>query len=104
MQNDLVLSSIPISELKEDLRSIITETIQTELTRLHESNTAKDSKLLTRDDAAKFIGISLPTLNEWTKQGLIPGYRIGSRVRYKREELEQSLLAIRTLKRKEGGI
>jgi excisionase family DNA binding protein len=54
------------------------------------------SELLTRKEAADLLGVSLPTLNDWTKNGIVQGYRIASRVRYKKSELESSLKIIRT--------
>ena len=55
-------------------------------------------ELLTRVEAAHLLGITLPTLREYTKRGLVVGYRIASRVRYKRSEVLGSLQQIRTPK------
>ena len=87
-------------ELKEYLRAIVKDEFadylkaQTNSTPTPQPNT----DLLTRNEAAKVLGVSLPTLNEWSKSGVIIGYRIASRVRYKRDELEQSLLQMQTKK------
>jgi hypothetical protein len=48
-----------------------------------------------RKQAAKLLKISLPTLSEWSKSGIVKGYRIATRVRYKRRELE---LAVKAMK------
>lgn len=50
-----------------------------------------EEKLLTRMEVAKLLGVTLPTINDWTKKGLIVGYRIGNRVRYKHSEILESL-------------
>lgn len=50
--------------------------------------------LITRQEAAKFLKVSLPTLGKWTKQGVIKGYYIGDSVRYKYNEIEKSLKEI----------
>jgi len=42
---------------------------------------------ITRKEAIKILGITLPTLRAWTVAGMIPSYRISSRVRYKRSEV-----------------
>ncbi len=55
-----------------------------------------ETELLTRKEAAKLLGVSLVTIQDWTKTGKITGYRIASRIRYKRHELETSLLQIKT--------
>lgn len=55
-----------------------------------------DGELLTRQQVAERLKISLPTLNELTKSGKITGYRIGNRVRYKAPEVQQALTQINT--------
>jgi len=54
---------------------------------------------LTRQQAADKLMISLPTLNELTKGGKLPGYRIGNRLRYKATEIQQALTQIKTGKK-----
>ena len=50
---------------------------------------------LTRKEVAKILKISLPTLNEWNKLGILKPYRIGRLVRYKSAELEEALTRIK---------
>lgn len=85
----------------EQLITVISETVKNELNKHYQSlptppTTDQDTELLTRQQAAKVLGISLPTLNEWSKSGIITGYRISTRVRYKKSELEKSLLQMQT--------
>lgn len=78
------------TEISEDVFNKISCLIQTAQTpRLQ-------TELITRKEAAKVLGVSLPTINDWTKTGKITGYRIGSRIRYKRNEIENSLSQIKT--------
>lgn len=49
------------------------------------------TELITRREAAHLLGVSLPTLHLWSKSGQIPAYRINTRVRYKKAELETAL-------------
>ena len=46
---------------------------------------------LTRGEVSKYLQISLPTLHSYVKQGLIKSYRIGGKVRFKQEEVDQAL-------------
>ncbi|RZK25717.1 MAG: helix-turn-helix domain-containing protein, partial [Flavobacterium sp.] len=46
------------------------------------------------EELAKFLKISLPTLDSYTKQGKIIAYRIGTKIRYKVEDLNKSLSKI----------
>ncbi len=65
-----------------------------------ETTNASDSKPLSRKEAAKLLGITLATLNAWTKQDRITAYRMGTRVYYKKEELISSLEKINHTKYK----
>jgi excisionase family DNA binding protein len=47
--------------------------------------------LLTREETAKLFSISLVTLWEWTRKDIIPAYRIGNKVRYKKTEVLNAL-------------
>lgn len=55
-----------------------------------------DFNYYTRKETAKRLKISLPTLNEYTKQGIIVGNRLGRRVLYRQSDIESALKAIRT--------
>ncbi|WP_423130620.1 helix-turn-helix domain-containing protein [Gaoshiqia sp. Z1-71] len=46
---------------------------------------------LTRQQTANYLQISLPTLHQYTKQGLINSYRIGNKIRYKLTEIEDTM-------------
>jgi excisionase family DNA binding protein len=57
---------------------------------------------LTRKETAKLLCISLPTLNEWTKTGILKAHRIGNRVLYKEKEVIEALVEVQTLKNGRG--
>ena len=50
-----------------------------------------NDKLLTRQETADLLSVSLVTLWDWDKKGLIPSYRIGNKVRYKKSEVLAAL-------------
>ena len=56
----------------------------------------QEAEFLTREEAAGILQISVKTLGQWTKDGTVTGYRIGSRVRIKKHEVEASLNQIKT--------
>ena len=82
----------------EELKTQISEDVFKKVAPLIQSvNTPKqETELLSRKEAARLLGVSLPTILDWTKTGKITGYRIASRVRYKRAEIENSLSQIKT--------
>lgn len=97
---DLVLTSIPLETIEERFSNVVEQKFQSLLSAIKEQKQEQQpNEFLSRKQAAKLLGISLVSLNEWTKTGLIKGYRIASRVRYKRAEIETSLCAIKTNRR-----
>lgn len=71
-----------------ELESLIGNVLQHELLKvLKPTPQAPKVKLLTRKETAKLLGISLPTLSEYTKQGKLTSYIIGSSIRYKEAEV-----------------
>jgi excisionase family DNA binding protein len=52
-------------------------------------------RLYTREEAANYFRISLPTLNNWSKSGILISYRLGNRVYYKQSEIESALVPTR---------
>lgn len=49
---------------------------------------------ITRQEAADTLHITLPTLLNWTMAGKVKGYRIGRRVLYKKNEINEAVNAI----------
>jgi excisionase family DNA binding protein len=87
MENFL-MSSIPLNELI----TVISETVKIEFERQNGLSTPQpDNEYITRKETAQILGISLPTLNEYTKRGLVPSFRIGSQIRYKKDEVLKSV-------------
>lgn len=95
MNEPIVLSPIPLPELLGE----ITKAVRTELDARNPATAPPAEELLTRDQAAQLLGITLPTLRDYTRRGYVAGYRIGTRVRYKRNEVLDSLQQMRTAKR-----
>lgn len=49
------------------------------------------SGYITRREVAKLFQISLVTVHDWTKKGILQAYKIANRVYYKQSEVESSL-------------
>jgi excisionase family DNA binding protein len=91
------ISIIQIS--KEELTNIVSEAVQGELAKLSNKHNPQSSNgYLTREETAKLLKISLPTLDRYTEIGIIQGYRLGSVIRYVRLEVEASLVRIQNNK------
>lgn len=58
------------------------------------SNSVEPPVYYTRKEAANILHISLPTLNKYTRIGVIPGVKIGTRVLYNAKVIEEACNAV----------
>lgn len=83
MSEKLILTSP--DELKQFISDSIKESLS-EISGSH-SNESSQSPLMTRQEVASILDVSLVTLNQWVKDGRIPKPRkIGKRVLFLRKE------------------
>ena len=94
--SNLILQSLTTEEFKNLVSECIRESFPNQ--KLAEET----QKYFTRKEVAKELHMSLPTLSERTKSGEIPAYRIGKRVLYNVEEVNQLIKQNSTLKYKKG--
>lgn len=90
MENSILIRNITTDELKEVIRSVIKEELQVLQSKRSESRN------FTRNEVVDLLKISLPTLQRDTQLGVIKGFRIGTRILYKSEDIEESLKSIPT--------
>jgi len=85
---------------RADIQDWIAQTIQQELSafRKPEPLAPDPDELVTRKQAAKYLGLSLATLHDYTVRGIVTAHRLGSRVRYRKGDLVNSLVQVRTVK------
>jgi excisionase family DNA binding protein len=100
MTQQVLLSPITLPELVSEITREVTRAMRAEVAAMPTTQPAAPEELLSRDQAAQLLAITLPTLREYTHKGLVNGYRIGTRVRYKRSEVIASLQRIRTSRNK----
>lgn len=93
----IILQGLSIPELKK----LLSEVVEEKLCQLPKYEKPKSKAVyLGRVEVAEMLKISLPTLNEWSKLGTLQSYRIGNRILYKAQEVEESLSAVKNLKYK----
>lgn len=79
--------SNPFQQLDERLERIEQILSRTEPAQINDT-------LLSKKEAAQLLGISLNTLDTYTKNKTIPCYGIGSKIVFKRNEVIGSLIRI----------
>ena len=82
----------------DQLQNLFSEAIRNELNKIQPPAPPDKEKYITRKETAQILGVSLVTIHSWTKTGLINGYRIGTRIRFKESEIMESLNKVQTLK------
>jgi len=86
-----------IYQLSNDqLHTVLSEVLKLEFSKFNNVTPPEEPEYITRKETAHILGVSLVTLNVWSKTGVIPAYRIESRVRYKKSEVLNSLTKVRT--------
>src|SRR5690606_8191718 len=90
MKNDITqVHNISPEEFKNEILS----GVQKQLENFSKNFKPKEPTLwITRKEAAELFGVSLVTIHNWTKEGVIRAYKIGTRVRFKKSEIEDILL------------
>lgn len=77
----------------EQLQNAIIQGVNSKLEELKKEFQPKQpTEYLTRQEVADLLQINLTTLWNWTNKGKLIAYGIGSRVYYKRHEVEKGLI------------
>jgi excisionase family DNA binding protein len=78
---------ISLEELENTIRKVIADSFRENQMSVPSKS---DNDYLTRMETAKLLRVTLPTLSDWTKRGILNSYRMGTRIRYKRSEVNES--------------
>ncbi len=79
----------------EELQNAILDGIKSQVDELRKDLQPETPiEWLTKNDVRALLKVNLSTVHNWTKNGKLKAYGIGSRVYYKRSEVEQSLIEI----------
>ncbi len=89
MKNLVQLENIDATQFKNEIINGVILALKNNASSLQLCG--QTDQLLTREETAKLLSVSLVTLWDWTKKDIIPAYRIGNKVRYKKSEVLQSL-------------
>ncbi len=84
----LQIESTNTKDFKNEILIGVREELRNFASSLQSSN---EDQLLTREETSKMLSISLVTLWNWTRTDIVPAYRIGNKVRYKKSEVLTAL-------------
>ena len=80
----------------ENFKATLLNDFKKEIEKLKTNFQAKvPSEYLTRNEVSKMLKIDLSTLWSHTRKGRLKSYGLGSRVYYKREEVENAIIELK---------
>ncbi len=83
----------------EQLTEKILSDFKIELEKLSQNfKPIEPPEYLTREEVATILKISMSTISEWNKNGILNPYRLGNLIRYKQSEIDQALININNKK------
>ncbi len=90
MANQIITTSYEPDEFQKLIADCVSRTVKIEVASiLSIPKSAKE--ILTRQETAELLDISLPTLHDYTKKGFIIAFKLGNKVRYKISDINDSL-------------
>jgi excisionase family DNA binding protein len=85
-----------IQTTPDKLRAEILQDFKKEIDLLKKEYRPKEPiTFLTRNEVAEMLKVDISTVHNWVKKGKLISYSIGSRVYFKRDEVEQSLIELK---------
>jgi excisionase family DNA binding protein len=72
------------------------DNLESQIKLIQQQPNPSTDRLITRDETAKLLGVSLVTLHNWVKSNVLIAYRVGNKVRFKEKEVFNALQQINT--------
>lgn len=83
------------------LANLIADAVRKQLETLSRELKTQDqqpgNELMTRKECAEFFAVSLVTIHDWVKNGILKPYKVGHRTYFKRSELMEVVNQSNTL-------
>jgi transcriptional regulator with PAS, ATPase and Fis domain len=87
------IESTTVAELTDLISDKFLEKLEKRIAAIDEKKL--DEELLTREETAKLLKVSITTLWHWTKKKKLIAYGIGNRVYYTRGEIMSALIPLK---------
>lgn len=87
--NNIMIQGTTMVELQVKIEEILHKQICNLKT-----NKEEGIELLTREEAAKFLRVSYMTLHNWAKHNILTPNKIGTRVYYKKSDIENAMIPL----------
>ena len=87
----LITAGIDYLQFFDDLRAVIRHELQSHAPAAPVGNTAPADELLSIREAATLLGVTVQTVHEWKRRGLLKYHKLGSRSYLKRADVLAAL-------------
>ena len=95
---------VAYAQLLEDVRAVVRHELHHHVPAAPVGNTAPADELLSIREAAALLGVTVQSIHEWKRRGLLPYHKLGSRSYIKRADVVGALQGHqRTVKTGKGG-
>lgn len=81
--------NVPQENIQQIATTVKTELLS-ELTKLLSDIAPK--RYLSADEVCERFGVTKPTIHDWRKRGILKSYKLGSRVYYRLDEIEDAMI------------
>lgn len=81
--------TVPTENIQQIAQTVKTELLA-DLTKLLTDNAPK--RYLSADEVCQRFGVTKPTVHEWRKRNILKSYKLGSRVYYRLDEIENAMI------------
>jgi len=92
----MILTPVPVAELMAQMRDIVRDELQ------QQQRNDLAEKLLTAQETADLLRVSLVTIWQWEKQGRITKHTLGGRTYFKYSEIMASLETLQRYRKPKG--
>lgn len=92
----MILTPVPIADLMAQMRDIVRDELQ------QQQRNDLAEKLLTAQETADLLRVSLVTIWQWEKQGRITKHTLGGRTYFKYSEIMAALQTLQRYKKTTG--
>ena len=89
--NPVYIYPISLSEINKQYDAKLDRTVERILKKLSQEK-EQEEQLLTVEETLKFLKCSKQALWNWRKNGILPSYRLGNRVYYKKSDIFNKLI------------
>ena len=95
--DNVILTQTTKESLVNEIALVVIAAVEELLSKQKKEN-LHEKEWLTRKEVSQLFKVSLVTISEWSKPsvGILKPYRIGSRIRFKKDEVLAALAAIET--------